>query len=224
MAQQQPTRAQIQAQTANNRKVARELTAIFTAALGAGAIFTLGWGNAYLVASLLEHLRPAPSEKAAWWVSQLITEGNLPGPMGVPGGPAQDIERLQSAAWLALYCVAAAERLAGAGEDQKALDAAEANERRYWALHLAAEERRMRAAAGQDMAALLNVDRTKETKGLLGWRAILDARTTPECRDAAGKNFKADRMPIIGWPGSVHIGCRCSAGPPVPGAPMLPSA
>lgn len=60
---------------------------------------------------------------------------------------------------------------------------------------------------------------------LLGWYAHHDDRTTPECADADGKNFRADAMPLIGYPGTVHgSSCRCTPGAPFPGAPELPSA
>jgi hypothetical protein len=46
---------------------------------------------------------------------------------------------------------------------------------------------------------------------------------TPECRWANGRNYRADQMPVIGFPGAVHARCRCAASFPLPGAPLLPS-
>lgn len=49
---------------------------------------------------------------------------------------------------------------------------------------------------------------------LLSWRAVLDEGTTAECREAHGKNFSVTDPPAIGFPGLVHINCRCVPGPP----------
>lgn len=202
-------------QSGRNRRVTRELTAV----LGAGVT---GYGGALQVTGLLMQIIPAVPENLARFLATMASGGNLPGDLGVPGGPAQTIEERDAAAWLALYLVAAVLRLGEAATaGAAALEEAKLAEERFFELHLRAEERRMRAAALVDMASHLNTDR--EPRDLLGWRAVIDAKTTPECRAANGCNFRADRMPAIGWPGSVHRACRCSAGPPVPGAPLLPS-
>jgi hypothetical protein len=90
-------------------------------------------------------------------------------------------------------------------------------ERRYFGQHIEAAWVRARAAAQVDSAAA-------DFGPVLGWNTVRDRRTSPECRAAGGKNFRADVMPAIGWPGAVHNHCRCYAGPPVPGARMIPSA
>lgn len=92
-----------------------------------------------------------------------------------------------------------------------------ARERRYYGQHMMAVWNRADAAAKVDSAASLY-------GLLLGWNTVLDARTSRECRAADGKNFYADRMPAIGYPGSVHPHCRCYPGRPHEGAKMLPSA
>lgn len=118
----------------------------------------------------------------------------------------------------------AAESLHGVGDEadaqkvreQAARDARyEDRERQFLAQHLAAE--RTRQAAAQ------HVDRLADRFGpVLGWKARLDERTTPECRAAHGKNFRADRPPAIGWPGTLHGGtCRCVATGPFNDAPVL---
>lgn len=207
-----------QQQSRRNKEIGRQLAALFLTG-------QFGYVMGLQVAPLIEELRPAPAPPTAAWLAQMVSEGNLPGPLGVPDGPCQAIEREQSAGWLALYTVVAAMRLAESDEAASAVGQAASitAEERYFALHLVAEERRMRAAALQDMASLLNVDRQDEKHPLLGWRAVLDAKTTPECRYAHGRNYRADQMPAIGWPGAVHISCRCSPGPAIPGAPLLPS-
>jgi hypothetical protein len=92
-----------------------------------------------------------------------------------------------------------------------------ARERKYYNLHTAAMWNRATAAGKVDMAAV-------EHGRLLGWYTIRDKRTTKECLAADKHNFYADQMPDIGWPGAgPHPNCRCFAGSPWPGAPLLPS-
>ena len=206
-------------QSQRNRRVTKEIVAVILLDLGP-------WVTITRIQPLLADLRPAPPPAAIRALTNLAANGNLPEGIGLPPGPAQAIEQEMAAAWLALYLVAAAERLAeAADEGDEALQKAIRDEERYFALHKVAEERRMRAAAGVDTEARLNEDRGQEDDlaGLLSWRAVLDRRTTPECRAANGWNFKADRMPAIGWPGAVHVHCRCTSGPAIPGAPLLPS-
>jgi len=72
----------------------------------------------------------------------------------------------------------------------------------------------MRAAAQVDTAVM-------DHGLLLGWHSVNDRRTSPECRAANRHNFRADDMPLIGFPGAVHPHCRCWPGAPFPGAPMV---
>lgn len=89
-------------------------------------------------------------------------------------------------------------------------------ETRYFGMHREAIWARERAAMAVDMEAL-------QHGLLLGWYTHLDDRTTPDCRAADGKNFRADAMPDIGYPGTVHAKCRCRPGAPFRGARELPS-
>ena len=89
------------------------------------------------------------------------------------------------------------------------------DERRFYSQHLLAGWNRMQAAAKVDSAA-------GDLGLLLGWNTVLDAHTSPECRAASGRNFRADIMPSIGYPGMVHPHCRCFPGPARPGARLLP--
>jgi SPP1 gp7 family putative phage head morphogenesis protein len=89
-----------------------------------------------------------------------------------------------------------------------------ATERRYMTLHIHASTRRVTAAT--------TVDGASEAYGpLLSWNAVMDSRTTAECRAADGKSFYAATPPAIGYPGTVHPHCRCTPGPPRAGAPIL---
>lgn len=104
----------------------------------------------------------------------------------------------------------------GRSELRALLDGVE-RERRYFGMHREAMWSRAKAAMAVDMAAM-------EHGLLLGWHAHDDDRTTKDCRDADGNNFRADAMPLIGFPGAVHTKCRCTPVRPYPGAPLLPSA
>lgn len=115
--------------------------------------------------------------------------------------------------------IAAALRLARSRGELlgSALASAVSLEKRYYGQHLQAIIQRMQAASRADAAADKYGD-------LLGWYTIRDSRTSAECLAADGKNFRVTSMPLIGFPGAVHPGCRCYPGPPHTGARILPSA
>ena len=99
-----------------------------------------------------------------------------------------------------------------------AIQAAITAEQRYYGLHVAMGTKRMTASSAVDGMAEMNGN-------LLGWNAVLDARTTAGCRRANGCNFYADDPPVVegapALPGAVHSLCRCWASPPRKGAPVL---
>jgi len=102
---------------------------------------------------------------------------------------------------------------------RQAIRDALATEKRYMAQHVAASNQRIAASSAVDGAA--------EAYGnLLGWNAFIDARTSAGCRAASGKNFYADRPPVVegapSLPGAVHPSCRCWPSAPFKGAPVLP--
>lgn len=89
-----------------------------------------------------------------------------------------------------------------------------ASERRYWLLHEKARRARQDAANRVAEAASV-VGPQANGVPLLGWYAHPDDKVTPECKAADRANFRADVMPMIGWPGTLHGGtCRCVPGPP----------
>src|SRR5215472_12990853 len=100
------------------------------------------------------------------------------------------------------------------GGDPFALRGAANRERRYYGMHLDAMWNRARAAEQTDLAAA-------DYGMLLGWYTKCDSRTSPECLAANRHNYRADKMPAIGFPGGVHLYCRCVPGPPFPGAPEV---
>ncbi len=139
-------------------------------------------------------------------------------------GPASAQTGRQNLARRAQFVVSAAKRLAADVRQaraqgkpvRQALTDGLARERRYYGMHVAAMWNRATAAGKTDMAAV-------EHGRLLGWYTVLDGKTSPECRAADGKNFYADAMPDINFPGATHPHCRCFPGPAHPGAPLLPS-
>ena len=214
----QPGQAQA-TQTKHNRQVIAALVAV----LVAGATLAPYPLLVSEVAVLLLGLRPAPAREDVDWLLAFGLSDVIPTGIPYDVGPVQKLEQRQAPAWRALYLVVACQRLALARAAGPAeLEVARLRESGYFEAHLRAEERRMRSAALVDATARLLEDRLDEP--LLGWRAVLDSRTTRECRWAHGRNFRADQMPVIGCPGAVHVRCRCSAGPPIPGAPLIPSA
>lgn len=89
-------------------------------------------------------------------------------------------------------------------------------ERRFYGQHIQASAQRIIAAS--------TIDALGQQYGtVLGWYSKNDSRTTAECRNANGKNFSALIPPKIGWPGTVHVHCRCFPGAPHRGARMLPT-
>lgn len=80
-----------------------------------------------------------------------------------------------------------------------------AREQSFWNMHVQASNRRLYASQGVEEA-------QGQYGDLLGWYATLDARTTPDCRAADGRNFRATDPPVIGYPGAVHLRCRCKPG------------
>lgn len=140
---------------------------------------------------------------------------HAPRPRG--SGPIQREQARTEAAYRAAFVAASARRIAGrmpAGADVSPADAI-GPERRYLALHERA--RRARQEAAREVAQAAEVVGLTDGVPWLGWYAYPDDRVTPECKRADKANFRADQMPLIGWPGTLHGGtCRCRPGPPFP--------
>jgi SPP1 gp7 family putative phage head morphogenesis protein len=107
----------------------------------------------------------------------------------------------------AAYIIAASERIAAAVEHGKTIEQAIAQERPFFTAHLKAETARVSSRVQTRQAARRYGD-------VLGWYARLDSHTSPECRAAHGKNFRASENTVIGLPGAVHARCRCRPGRP----------
>jgi hypothetical protein len=149
-------------------------------------------------------IAPAPALTAL----SLVTPNLLAGRIEQGDGPAVQNVLLAEPAYSATYLVNASKRLAAGRRSA-------AQERRHLAQHLQAAHARFQAAQ--------EVDRVARRYGRrLGWYALLDSATTPECRRAHGANFDVGAIPAIGYPGSLHGGtCRCRPGPPHPGGKLV---
>lgn len=127
---------------------------------------------------------------------------SVPKSAGGATGATRDFEYYTRAT----YVVKAAQRLATA-QRAGSMPTAMATERKHFIRHREAQAKRLAAA--------VMIDRRVRANGTtLGWYAVMDERTSAECRAANGRNFEADRRPPIGFPGTVHPHCRCKAGPP----------
>lgn len=110
----------------------------------------------------------------------------------------------------AAFIIRALRRIVAAPDKKTALK----RELAFWKAHLKANDRRKTMARRVDWARGKYGD-------LLGWYAKMDSRTSAECRAADHRNFHALQPPVIGYPGSVHLHCRCVPGPPIEGAKMV---
>jgi hypothetical protein len=172
-----------------------------------------------LVTLLTQHRVSRPAARAV--VALVTSAGQNPVlPLGSAGRGMQRTNLLRRAQFL----LGAAKRLTralGTNPSKDAVMGALRRERQYWRQHLHASDRRTQAAALVDSIADTSsgqvTDReTGRARRVLGWRAVLDERTTPDCRAAHGRNFYTDQEPRIGWPGTVHAQCRCGPVPPWP--------
>jgi hypothetical protein len=165
----------------------------------------------------------AAGAKALGQFGQLKQLLDLPGP-SANAGPVVMTQHLSNLRRRAAYVVNAARRFGTAavreksnpGSIQRALQA----EGRYLQQHLSATKKRNEAAT-LTQAELNKRSLPKGANGLLGWNAVLDNRTSAECRRANGKNFYPLQPPAIGLPGAVHDHCRCRPGPPHPTNQMV---
>lgn len=131
-------------------------------------------------------------------------------------GEAEQATQALNAAYRAAYVVKSGYRIRQAISNGKSLDEAVAAEKRIYQQHAGAEQKRTLNAQ--------RVDRAAGTYGeLLGWHAVVDRRTDPQCKAANGNNFEVGFPPVIGYPGSVHPNCRCVPGPPFPRGKRLAS-
>ncbi len=182
-----------------------------TAAMAASVLSSLGISAAVAIAVVKMVLGAAPSSGAGGAASQAVLAG----------------EAAYRAAYVAHACV----RVQNAVNAGTPLLDALRRELRYLKLHLRAQLNRRKAAAQADRVARWVDMQTAYGPAcppgatgmvlLAGWKAVVDARTSPECRAANGCNYRVTQPPLIGYPGTVHVACRCTSVAPYPGAPVL---
>lgn len=130
-------------------------------------------------------------------------------------GPAGRLIAAGEPTYRAAYLLNAAARVKAAMAGGKTLEEALAAEQRFTVAHLNAQANRATAAAAVDKAAAAH------RSGLLGWKAVMDSRTSAECRANNGANFSIVAPPVEGYPGAVHPHCRCRAIAPFVNARVL---
>lgn len=156
----------------------------------------------------------AQAATAMFQIDTMVSLVDLPGLAGLGHLSVVNRQHISNLQRRAAYLINAGRRLGTAVVREKAqpgsIQAAMTRERGLLRQHLEATRLRNEAAGRvQEVAA-------KRGPGDLGWYAVLDKRTSPECRAADGKNFDPLRPPAIGLPGTVHPRCRCLPGPPHP--------
>lgn len=176
-------------------------------ALAIAELLLIAASAAVLIAALRLRFRMSAALWSGLEGAAGIAMENPPPVTGVIGAASAQTSR-QNLVRRAQFVLSAGKRLAGDVREARAkgepvgqalLDGL-ARERRYYNQHTAAMWNRATAAGKTDMAAA-------EYGPLLSWNAVMDARTSAECRNADGKNYYATAMPDIGFPGSVHPHC-----------------
>ena len=183
--------------------VAAELNLAAQLAAAIAAVWTID--RIIELLSRFPGVKPGP---AGWLLFELMGERIGIGPIPRPGTAAHGMYR-HNLQRRASYLVNAARRLSGAvlaGDAEGAVQ----REQNYLRSHRAATAKRLAAALAVDWML-----RKNGNPALLGWQAILDAKTDATCRKLHGTNFDPLNPPIVegmpAVPGSVHPYCRCVA-------------
>jgi len=197
------------------------VTAVASALLAEG--LTSGAGLAAIMTGLAIPLAAVKLRSVAMRAALGMVLSHPPGQDGFWGDAGRQMAR-QNLLRRAQFTVSAAHRLSD--DVSRAISAHQSivtaissgldRERRFYGQHLVAIWGRQRAGAQVDSAAMLH-------GRMLGWHTVRDAKTSKECLAADGKNFYADHVPLIGYPGAVHPNCRCQPGAPFPHGAILPS-
>ena len=146
----------------------------------------------------------------------LADRGTRPIPRA-PAGVASKQAQLAELYYRAAYILAASRRISRSVANGSSLEEAVSAEKTYQAAHESARKARLTSAHNIDVAAEQYGVPTDDGKAhWLGWYLGGANTHTVACDHADGRNFRTDKRPVIGWPGTVHYGCRCMAGPPHP--------
>lgn len=148
---------------------------------------------------------PAPTGSDTGTAGGAGPDWPAPGSPIHPGDSAHRDALTSAPGYRAQFLINSARRLANARSEGRRLDTAMAQERAWLGAHRAAQRNRLRVAE--------HMDELAQQSPWLEWHAVLDDRTTPDCRAMNGAIFTLDVPPAIGWPGAVHPRCRCWATP-----------
>jgi hypothetical protein len=205
-----PTAPQQQPQQTPSQRD-RQIIAGIAAILAAGVATSAAMST---LTALLAPLRINPA--AARGAYQVAIRVTGKGSRSTTAGPAEKATRQAADTYRAAYILAAARRIndavsaaGGPAAQRAALTAAIQRETRYAGQHVHAQANREASARAVDVASARVGKAQPDGTRLLGWKAVMDDRTSAECRAANGRNFSATRPPAIGLPGAVHPHCRC---------------
>jgi len=135
------------------------------------------------------------------------------------------LERDREALYRGAYVLKAAQRVQDAVNGGTPLERALATEQRYFRMHEQARKHRldmvtMTQRIGQRFGETVTSP-SGATRTLVGWYHNPLIQNDAECLAASGHNFYAEEGTKLGFPGAVHLGCGCYAGPPIEGAGMV---
>lgn len=200
----QPVQQQPAQQTATAQQVTAAL-AVLTAVLG-GLSLAAAAGT---LANVL-HVRPSSALAALNVAVRDMPAQVLTGRASVRISQAEQTYR---AAYLANATLRIDRRLDAGADVQRAVVV----EMDLFRAHKAAQDNRARSAGLADRLAA-------RFGAMLGWKATIDSKTSPECRAAHKHNFLIAQPPSIGLPGATHPHCRCIPTRPYLGAGLVNAA
>lgn len=147
---------------------------------------------------------------------------------GFPLTFALRLERDREALYRGAYLLKAAERVQQAVNAGTPIKVALNRESRFYVAHEKARRGRLESVARTQKVAAAYGEQVKDPNGanrtLVGWYLNPLLNNDPECVTANEHNFYAEEGTMIGFPGAVHLGCGCVAGPPIAGAGMVNDA
>jgi len=191
------------------------------------AVLASGLVGAALIDALFPLLRPwQVTREALQAAAGLANRGTATRPNALPGTVVDDtVKGVRDAEvfFRASYLCHAAKRITASIKAGSSLREAIKIESRYYLMHEKARKQRLAAIKQIRQAATLYGQKTPEGT-LLGWYLDPLLHNESECAAANGHNFYLEKGTVIGYPGSVHFGCGCTAGPPIPGAKMVDEA
>lgn len=135
------------------------------------------------------------------------------------------LERDREALYRGAYVLKASERVQEAVDNGRSLQDALSHEKRYFKMHEHARKHRLDMVTMTQRVAQRFGEPVTDSHGahrtMVGWYLNPLIKNDEECKAASGHNFYAEEGTKLGFPGAVHVGCGCYAGPPFEGASMV---